>query len=125
MVAKLPPGRLEKVKGCGSAILSEASLDGDKKPSVASKMLKSGVPPTLCKLRRLAEGLANSAWSKFIAPSLLFRGLTAVVRDPKLPLRRFSIRLTLALNVMLLLLLSAEILFEKSWKFSDDVRLGS
>lgn len=102
---------------------SEVSLD-EAKLSVASKMLKSGVPPTLCRLRRLAEGLANSAWSRFIAPSLLFRGLTAVVRDPKLPLRRFSMRLALGLNVMLLLL-SVEILVEKSWKFSDDIMLGS
>lgn len=104
--------------------MSEVSLD-DEKLSVASKMLKSGVPPTLCRLRRLAEGLANSAWSRFIAPSLLFKGLTAVVRDPKLPLRRFSIRLALGLNVMLLLLLSVDMLLEKSWKFSDDMMLGS
>lgn len=98
----------------------------DEKLSVASKILKSGVPPTLYKLRRLAEGLANSAWSRFIAPSLLFRGLTVVVKDPKLPLRRFSMRLRLGLNAMLLLvLLSVEISFAKSWKFSDDVILGS
>lgn len=42
-----------------------------------SKMLKSGEKLGVCTLRRLAEGLPREAWSKFIIPSLRFKGLTA------------------------------------------------
>lgn len=127
IVAKLPPGRLEKVKDCVSVsrpMLSDGWLDGWGL-SVASKMLKSGAPPTLCRLRRFAEGLANSVWSRLIAPSVLFRGLTAEAKDPKLSLRRFSIRLRLGLNAKLLLLLfSVGESSGNGWRFSDK-ELGS
>jgi hypothetical protein len=72
--------------------------DGDS-PSVGlvgalsqllSNILKS-VKLGACMLRRFAEGLPREAWSRFIIPSLRFRGLT-VANEPNVPLRRFSMR---------------------------------
>lgn len=60
-------------------------------PLSLSKMLKSVEKLGVWTLRRLAEGLPREAWSRFMMPSLRFKGLT-VAKDPKVPLRRFSMR---------------------------------
>lgn len=56
-----------------------------------SKMLNSVGQLGLWTLRRFAEGLPRDAWSRFIIPSLRFRGLP-VDKVLKVPLRRFSMR---------------------------------
>jgi hypothetical protein len=56
-----------------------------------SKILNSVEQLGLCTLRRFAEGLPREAWSRFIIPSLRFNGLP-VAKEPKVPLRRFSMR---------------------------------
>lgn len=56
-----------------------------------SKMLNSAEKLEVCTLRRFAEGLPRDAWSKFMIPSLRFKGLP-VAKLPKFPLRRFSTR---------------------------------
>jgi len=102
MVAKGPAGELGKNNGCASksrAMMSDVSLE----LSVLSKMLKSKPPPlTLCRLRRFAEGLSKPVWSSCIAPSLLLSGLIVVASEPKLPLRRFSMRPRLGFKAILL-----------------------
>lgn len=60
-------------------------------PTSLSKMLNSAEQLGVCTLRRFAEGLPRDAWSKFIIPSLRFKGLP-VAKLPKVPLRRFSMR---------------------------------
>jgi hypothetical protein len=59
--------------------------------SSLSKILKSVEKVGVCTLRRFAEGLPREAWSKFMIPSLRFKGLP-VAMAPNVPLRRFSIR---------------------------------
>lgn len=54
-------------------------------------MLNSAAKVGVCTLRRFADGLPRDAWSKFIIPSLRFKGLP-VAKLPKVPLRRFSMR---------------------------------
>jgi hypothetical protein len=59
--------------------------------SSLSKILKSVEKVGACTLRRFAEGLPRDAWSKFMIPSLRFKGLP-VAMAPNVPLRRFSTR---------------------------------
>ena len=59
--------------------------------SSLSKMLNSPVGFGVQTLRRFAEGLPRDAWSRFMIPSLRFRGLT-VEYEPNVPLRRLSMR---------------------------------
>jgi hypothetical protein len=60
-------------------------------PASPSKILNSFEMFAACTLRLFADGLPRDARSKFIIPSLRFNGLTAAY-EPKVPLRRFSIR---------------------------------